>query len=500
MTCFRLWRTLWVVLFWAPNNHLLLTRAQVCDAKDGTCEEQAGGTTELVDVEVQETLDDLVEWLRELGGFFHPKLEIKYTLKSHEDQNDFDGNGYPSYEFGLFVKPNETIKEGELILYFPSETIIYAWDADDPRFDESFTCTLAENFAREIELHRGGESGYGAYIDFLFKYLLSKLSTPYTWSDAGRDFLNFVVGNGEFPTIQGGGINFCLDAGEYFGDREFWDDVIEFAISQRRDTNLVPIYDLISHSEDPAQINIAPTAEIDEGEGFGVKTTRALLPGEEIKYTYRVGRPEYFFDPDTDYSGDFRYGTHEMFRDHGFVESFPHRWHSKKYNFDYSVRQGEDGQLEIVWHSDIPRDEAFELMESDMIYYSGILEDLSSSEVEDIPINEVKLIEEYITALVTGLALAVRSNPFHESEYLVQEETATVDNVDRELFLQYQCNNLILRTLHHDEYDEIDQIQTAYQEMKYYRDPKTGDNCFFIDDVHQQCLVSELVLLSVTLR
>jgi hypothetical protein len=456
----------------------------------GSSEDSATRTT-TKDADVEEAIEDMIEWLLQKGGFFHPSLEIKYTLKPEDEQFQPDGNGFPSYKFGLFVKPNETIKEGEEILYFPKLSILYPWQPEDDRFDENVACGLALNLADKLDLLlEHGHSEYAPFLTFLHNYVLDKVNLPFTWSKSGRAMLESIVGTEAFPSFERFGFSSCIPLTEYLQDQDNWDGMLEASVSGRRDRALVPIYSLIGHTRDSEKNNIEDTGVISTGRGFGVKTTRALLPGEEILHSYAKNRP--VFDAELDLTMDYRYGTHEVFRDHGFVEPYPQRWHSKQYRLDYFIHQDQGGQLKLEWLSDErPDDECLDALESDLKFYKDMLVQLSSSGFEEVPSDERRLMKDYLSAYAIALEMVVSfSTLTNESKYIVHEEKKLIDNADMKMFQDYQCNHLLLRVLDNNEFEMVDELKSAYQEIDYYVDPDTGDNCLFLDDVPQQCMVS----------
>jgi hypothetical protein len=76
-----------------------------------------------------------------------------------------------------------------------------------------------------------------------------------------------------------------------------------------------------------------------------------------------------------------------------------------------------------------------------------------------------------------------------KSEYAVQEETITLENVDNHLFQLYQCNTMIQKVFD-GEFERIETLQSTYQKIDYYKDPLTNDRCLYLDNVYQQCIVS----------
>lgn len=497
MPYFRLLQALWIVPLIFHPSQFFWTRAQVCNA-DGVCEAELDKKHD----DVEGVLQSLFNWFRAEGGFIHPNLSIGYKLIPDDGQGEDGSDDYPSYSFGLFVKQNETITEGEKILYFPPHTMINV-----PRkgeFGSEDVCQLAENLAHELFLHKTGESTFGPYVDFIERFALYEANVPGTWSQPGKELLHEIVEDGDFTSFAEYHRCFLFNIFGEADDDEHEENqdlnnidhviaVIEASLSRGRDKNLVPIYDIINHSNDPNKINIAKTAEIDAGEGFGVKATRAMKSGEEIMHSYGLGEPTYDHDLGFTHYG---IGTSELFRDYGFVEPYPQRWHFATHGIDFAIHEGQDKQLELVWLSgSTPDDDAVYFFQHEVHHFKMFLNEISSWRKSDVPADELKLIREFLSAYLTAMKMAVEKTAVYrednESEYSVQEETLIINDLDSRLFQQYQCNTLIQRVFDGD-FETIETMRSAYQKITYYRDPETDDVCLYLDGVYQQCVVSLL--------
>jgi hypothetical protein len=501
MSYFRLLQALWIVPLIFHPSQLFWVSAQVCntDADGGVCEAELDKKHN----DVESVLQSLFNWFRAEGGFIHPSLRVGYKLIPDDDgQEEDDRDDYPSYSFGLFVKQNETIAEGEKILYFPPHTMINVPRRGD--FPSEDVCLLAQKLAQELFLHKTGESTFGPYVDFIERFALDEGNVPGTWSEAGRELLHEIDEDGDFFSFAE--YHRCFEF-NIFGEED--DDeheenqdlqnidhlnaVIEASLSRGRDDNLVPIYDMINHSNDPKKINIAKTAEIDTGKGFGVKATRAMKSEEEIVYSYGFGNPTYDYDLGFTYYG---IGTQELFRDYGFVEPYPQRWHFGAHGVDFAIREGQDKQLELVWLTGrTPDDDAVYFFKQEFRQFSIFLDNISSWQTFDVPAKELKLIREFLSAYLMAIKMAVEytavNRETNESEYSVQEETVIINDLDSRLFQQYQCNTLIQRVFDGD-FETIETLRSAYQRITYYKDPQNDDVCLYLDDVYQQCVVSLL--------
>jgi hypothetical protein len=510
---------------------------------DGVCETEPK-SDETRELEVQASVAALIQWVRDEGGFIHPKLEIRAipverdaddAQESPDDSDDSDDEQEPDdsedteqkeeakqgYSFGLFVKENETILKGEQLLHFPQTTVIeFSVKAS---LDMDNVCLLADELATERNLHKEKKSTlFGPYIDFLERFAVDQADLPGSWSQDAQDVLTRIVGQEFFTSFTPYYSCFMFDitgaeaentAGyesgfefENFDDPDYWDENIEVALSRRRNDLLVPIYDMISHSNDPNKINIITVSDSHPGTSFSVEAALDLSSGEEIQHSYGLGTPAY-----NHWFGfvDYGMGTMDMFRDFGFVEPYPQRWYYEVHSLDFAIREVSSNEttnaatdqpnLELVWLSDnMPDDDAIYTMDrqldaleeikNDILAWatphsqSDLLNTASPSEIKSL----YNFILTYITSVEMVLEASVKLRGEDESEYAVQEETITFDNVDDHLFQIYQCNSM----LYTDEFEKIETLQSTYQKIDYYKDPLTNDRCLYLDDVYQQCIVS----------
>lgn len=518
-------------------------QGQVCKS-DGVCEAEPK-SDETRELEAQAAVDALIQWVRDEGGFVHPKLEIRAipverdaddTLERDEDDaqdppddsDDSDDSQEPDdsedtkqgYSFGLYVKENETILKGEQLLHFPQATVIaYSVKAS---LDMDNACLLADELATERNLHKEKKSAFGPYIDFLERFAVDQVDLPASWSPDAQDVLTKIVGQEFFASftpyyrcfmfdvVGAEAENTFYDSGyENFGDPNYWDENIEVALSRRRNDLLVPIYDMISHSNDPNKINIITISDSHPGTSFGVEAALDLSSGEEIQHSYGLGTPAF-----NHWFGfvDYGMGTVDMFRDFGFVEPYPQRWYYAEHSLDFAIREVSPNEitnaatdkpnLEIVWLSDnIPDDDAMYTMDRQLDELDEIKEDIlawatpgsQSTLLNSASPYEIKSLYNFILAYITSVEMVVEASDKlrgeDKSEYAVQEETITLENVDNHLFQLYQCNTMIQKVFD-GEFERIETLQSTYQKIDYYKDPLTNDRCLYLDNVYQQCIVS----------
>lgn len=479
------------------------------------------------DVDLQNTVDALMQWVIQNGGYVSPKLELRAFLvdidglDSDDDDESLDDDD-EKYSFGMFVKSDEGVMEGERLLDFPDNVMIYS-DARVGTHPDKI-CLLADDILHERNLNAEKNSKYGPYMDFLEKFVVGDINLPATWSDNGRYLLGNITQVTYFTSFQQ--YYGCFLQGETseeiqrilnesgiegFGDPEFWDENIELALSRGRHNNLlVPLYDMIHHSNDPTKVNIARKKISNPNDySFSVFASRDIEPSEELMHSFGLGSPQ-----ENHWLGfvDYGMGTMEMFRSHGFVEPYPQRWFFAEHALDFIIHRIEtdhddettDDQptLGVEWISDsVPDDDALYTLRVNFDGLFGIRNDMieawNSPEQYDmldgLSPHEISISFEfllcYIAAVDTALRAADASNKQSSSEYIVTEEKVAIENMDHLYFQLYQCSTMITKILR-NEFTAIDDFQSAYQQINYYKDPETNDRCLYLDSVYQQCIVS----------
>eukprot|EP00980_Cylindrotheca_fusiformis_P018572 scaffold6155_cov108-Cylindrotheca_fusiformis.AAC.7 len=499
--------------------------AQVCSNDDnsepGACQApaenaQVGSNGMGSDEIVEEAVQSIVTWVRDQGGFIHPSLAIGYKLKPDDEQvkNDPKEGDLPSYDFGIYVKSGEPpIEKGEQILYIPRSTMIGV--PEKGNFLVENVCLLADRLAEELHHWETTKtSKFGPYIDFLDRLVLYEANLPATWSTAGKDLLVEITEDADLTTFTMytqcfefdifTGSPYQSDYEDDLDDDEYLNALIEAAVSRGRDNNLVPIFDFINHSNDPKKINMALSSKIDAGTGFGVHATRNIVAGEEILYSYGLGTPTY----DQEHGVmDYGIGTVDLLGLHGFVEDYPQRWHFAMHSVDFAISRttsdstgsstsiDEAGdltdRLELTWRSgQIPDDDAVSHFQEELDRLSFLQKELRAGVEPTIPDIEVRILGQFLSAYRIALKLVIDAASSHgdpdESKYALNEETVVINNVDQRLFQVYQCNTLIQRVFDQS-FETIDSMQSAYQEITYYRNPKTNDTCLYLDGVYQIC-------------
>ncbi|KAL3936125.1 MAG: hypothetical protein SGBAC_008493, partial [Bacillariaceae sp.] len=518
----------------------IAANSQVCEVGEGgvcaAVDSDADENDLMEQDDVEESLQSLMDWIREKGGFIHPSLGVGYNFL-HKNEH-----GRPTYRFGVFVKDDaDTIAAGETLMSIPPETFIQVAreaEADDAA---EVVCLLADLLVFERHYNRQKEqadadgnvsSSYEPYIKFLEKYGIDHSDIPATWSDMGVNILRQVFKNDAhfFPSFHEFYRCFHFDVfGEDNDDRhiddpmmkdhEYWDEVLEIAHAHGLPYNkLVPIFDLIQHSSDPQKINVGVASEsiqVNLQDKWKVFAFRDLEPKEELQLSYY-----------TDYAGvanGMTKHTKDMFMNHGIVEDYPQKWTWETHGLTVGVDRkatavdddanddDNDDELQLTWlDGDFPDDDTMYYLQTEhniwgqwynfianMVTETKSSNDESEAESDDeeddlILPHEKKLLMKYIDAYLTAVELVIAEakelgQSLNETEYQVKEEKCVINNLDRIYFNQYQCNTLIQRVFDND-FDTIDHFRSAYQQINYYRDPDTDDVCLYLDGVYQQCV------------
>lgn len=513
-----------------------ISDAQVC-VSEGSCSAELSEDDQ--DPQLEETLGALLSWIKEKGGYFSPKLEIRANpidediedllLKFHLDQNKLaeesgiiptekdhkphmseDGDELdPTYEFGIFVKENEVIEEGEELLLIPESVMIYS-DIKSLHFEDDI-CLLADELAGERFLHEDGQSEFAPYLHFLEEYVFEEVYLTMSWSPGGKNILSHVVPEDFFEDIRQ--YHHCLkhdEGGQEVPHQEFqafpkhYNECIEVVLSRtRHHMKLIPFYDFVSHSNDVAQINVAATLTTNDGQddALSLKATRKILSNEELNFSYGLGRAE-----QDQWNGvmHFGIGTAELFRDHGILEDYPQRWFFPAHFIDFMIVfiEGEDGSgsLGIGWNSDVrPDDDAIFTLEQLYQRLYALKEDMADWEdmekqpayVVGVNPREVKLSYDFLSNYLKAVEVLLIENQDRRGggdSYELQEERVLIDNMDNLYFQVYQSN--IMSALKDTNFTQIESVRSAYQKIDYYKDPLTNDRCLYLDGVYQQCVVS----------
>jgi hypothetical protein len=356
-----------------------------------------------------------ITWLRtKPGAYVSDKIEIRRV-------NPLDRTS----PVGVFTRA--TVHAEELLITIPKAAIIEgiptALDSDSAAY--WFECDTANKLSQEMRL--GSNSTYSGFVEYLLEQSPGQI--PSAWSNAGQDLLLKVLEqdeNGDGPLPPFDAVHWmkewseaCSGGGEMMTMEDPLEKFAALMLIQRGwETKLVPIYDMINHHGGDRWMNIHDP-RINHVDVVQVRSNRRMQAGEELLYSYTdYADPKYFHE---------KQGTPEIFRDFGFVESFPRRFYfaegSLYFEIDYKVNSSpsqtttttttavaaDDGLLELTWLEQ-PSLQSFNFavnQYSRLQALSGTVQNAFLS--TDIPHHEVDMIHQYYQALVVALQMAVQS-------------------------------------------------------------------------------------------
>jgi hypothetical protein len=452
------------------------------------------------DMARDQQLQDIIYWVRSEGGFFNDKLEIRRA-----DPAD------PTSYYGIFAK--ETIQLNERIMTIESSSMMRhelgAWASDDEKGPFQVLCSVTHMLLKELRL--GVKSKYAPYINYLLEEEHGQI--PATWSQAGKDMLVDVIDEGTegwngwnmTEWIKNSFEGKCIKEGDPF-------EIQALALAAQRGYHnlLIPLYDMVNHSNDKEAINVENTSiDLD---GMRVAASREIPAGQELLTTYKS-----FTDGDT-VPNDW--GTQEILCNYGFVEPYPRKFKLGLDHLRFSVRENKQTEkLEVTWllgvnekideEIDIPDAEDIDWMKQ----YRRILEGLLHGGTLEarrnvIPKREWNVIFEYLQAILTAVDSAIETL-LHDLEkydldpanyegecdkdgncsappwlsYANLDEPIAVDEEKEYMFI-YQSETLVYGI---DHYSPTGRAVSHYQTMDYYMEPRTKEMCFNIDTVFQMC-------------
>jgi hypothetical protein len=284
----------------------------------------------------------MIQWMRTGGGFMNDKIEIRRRIPE-----DFTS------PVGIFAK--EDLAEKERLFHVPphlyisvqhDEIVETAFVTEEEREDvqtEDYfknSCTLSQHLLNETKKYRQSPAStrFEPYIRYL-EETQHMGQIPATYSAQGKNLLRMIHGGGSssdplerlFPTLdmvdwidnnlvrQG-----CFEA----HDTDAY-HAVALTIQRGFDLDLIPVWDFVNHDV-RERVNVDTTAVREDG-GLQVWTSRKILTGEEILYSYN-------YCEDCQNEGYGR-GTTGILEDFGFVEDYPQEWPFLERNLDAKIIQ-----------------------------------------------------------------------------------------------------------------------------------------------------------------
>jgi hypothetical protein len=455
-----------------------------------------------VDADVQHSAS-IVAWLKTKKGYFNPKLEMRRV-----DPSD------PTSFFGMFAK--EDISEESLLVRIPNEIVLHS--NDDDAEPSPMDCGLVQNLIDQIRLK--DDSDYAPYVNYLLE-TQPPGQLPSAWSKAGQELFMQVLGHDNFsldealvtlsktgdlglknvlpPTDPIGWVEH-----EWYGDCNGSDDPMEkyaalLVIQRAWDDILIPIYDMMSHRNGDWLNTKSDESGVRSGKPIIVQAKRDIRSGEQIYTTYNLCED----------CGNriTSYGTSSIFRDYGFVEQLPQTWIFDEIDLGFRIDEGDidanGKQLYVVteWIDEEPDEDDMNDLQTILdftVKQKKILDDRSA--FPDVPDNEWDMVLQYMSALELGINTAFAWYDQIVSNPCIEDGTCIV-SLDRYSNLDV-THNSVLSESYMDETCDVDKqfeafddgtfadletIQSQYQEINFFWNPKDRGTCMDLDNTVQIC-------------
>lgn len=311
---------------------------------------------------------DIIEWIRSKpDGIIHESLRV-----GRERPGD------PNSITGLFVKEDaKAIEKGDIVANIPWDCTINPGRKYSPHKFES--CAAIYMLADELRL--GEESNKAPYVRYLLN--IPRGTMPGEWNDAAKDFLSVVLGNDQLPPYEESW-RFDYERSwvrECEGSRTDELERAAYFLTQSRDedTLMVPIYDMMNHSNDPQKLNTFSYKPKQDGDILSVVASRRIEPGEQVYNSYnrcnRCSLDLYGVDPDNCETFSF-YRTPDIFSHFGFVEDYPQSWlfdsagssdDDERSEFDVCIqRDPKTGERNVYWGEDRADDADIDWVENQL--------------------------------------------------------------------------------------------------------------------------------------
>lgn len=346
-----------------------------------------------------ELANTIVDWVREKGGFFSDKLEIR-----HIDPRD------STSPLGVFAR--EDIDEFESLLNVPHACYIGLWDEaldgertgeeeidgePDNHYDN--VCNLSRKLANELKL--GNESEYAPYLNYVRIQREGQL--PATWSEVGKDLLRSIEPSGylvDWMDLDYHDNEKCI--------RSTYDrHMLALTVQRGYDTTFIPLWDMINHRN--GHVNTESDPMYDNGE-LRVRASTKIPKGQEIYASYD--------ECDECQDASRYFGTPEILSEFGFVEQYRQRWVVNSQRLWWQLDFNDDGDLVVEWDTaedgyGIPGKDGVDFLKRELSRLQKL--DLKERPV-NLPVHEYDTILQYHQAFVIAVSKAVESAEAHLEE------------------------------------------------------------------------------------
>ena len=428
-----------------------------------------------------------IEWIRSMGGFVSSKIEIRSL-----DPNDDNA------PLGVFAITD--IEEGDLLLSIPRHCLITSESDNNNEDLAEWICPTAYNLVRELEL--GEASFYAPYVSYLNAQPFGQL--PSMWSPVGQDLLLRITGGSlakDDQIIPPLGPVGWLDE-EWRTECRGGDDPLEqhaflLVIQRGWDDILVPILDLLSHRNGYWYNTVSNSIRHDLDDDVELMASRPIQAGEELYHSYTHC---------TDCGGRAEtYGTPEVLRDYGFVESYP-----QKFVFQFETDQTvafsldqvdeEDGELELMWHSPPPDASQLSFFEEQLERLKEVYSKYLRYRNDDVHPHELFALRQFCQAYIMAFARVIeiaRGDSCAVGTDAAANGTCSISSSMRysplnETYDEYDdvtCDKDV--SLDFSKYDTVDEIQSQYQLGTYIHNPENMNTCFDLGrfNIHNNAII-----------
>jgi len=318
----------------------------------------------------------IVDWVRQKGGFFSDKLEIRRM-----DPKD------PSSPLGVFASLN--IEPHEPLVNVPHSCFIGIWKDTDKEGGDYGVCRLSKKLAKELEL--GNESDYAPYIQYVKAQKEGQI--PAMWSEAGKEVLRKVL------TPGSDGVDWVERP--YFKNCDVDNHVLAVTIQRGYDTALIPLWDMFNHWN--GHVNVEHGGMY-ENDGLKARATTNIQKGEEVYATYNecvdCGQTWWYW------------GTPEILRDFGFVEAPRQRWIFGEQDIWFEIDVNEDsGELQVEWYKEDdyyerPDEEGLAFLKEELTRLQQVT---LAEKPKEVPVHEWNTIVQFHKAATVAVSLATES-------------------------------------------------------------------------------------------
>ncbi|KAG7355308.1 spermine/spermidine synthase domain containing protein [Nitzschia inconspicua] len=452
----------------------------------------------------------ILEWIQsDEEAFVHDKQIVRRSI-------DGDINS----PIGIFA--SDEIEKGSLLVRIPWKFII---QSDNPNDTGQLPCGTVHALMRELNL--GNESQFAPYVDYLL-HEPDDHTIPSRYSENGQRLMlqivdtNYVSGETRIPPeeptswLRDDWIGFCkADPNDTVGIKA------ATAVLQRSDDAiLIPGYDLYNHRN--GKWTNTKSVAVQE-RYYQVIATRNIHKDEELFNTYNFchdcgGRKN-------------EYGTPELYRDYGFIEKMPQRWHvdvDKTYQWDIDQNETTGEVFVKKWWNHPKNDERFDRLLTffkkdirrlkrlkNIVYNTdgrpATSDDVQAAAYHNIPPTEWKTLWEFVDASILAFATALQYLKTNASNRYPNQSTqdhptwpiatAVVDTYalssngshydpwfiepDDHAYEKYTCDT--------DDafgmvgFQDVESLKTFYQELDFSIRHDTDDLCMSLDNIIQIC-------------